>query len=368
MITCKVLLISTGGTIAGNVSRDKLANDYEVRDAKSFSELIAPTVTYLLREQDVSIDVTPYELFNVDSSDVSPYHWSELIDTVHEKYDDYDAFIITHGTNTMGYTAAALSFGLENNAKPVILTGSQIPIDMPGSDARTNLENAFRIAAWQKEEIYGVIAVFGSQVIAGTRVKKSTEFDYDAFVAFQDGDIGEIGRILVWDKEKLYKHNSYLSEGRRVAKKKEHLNVSSKFNNNILSITEHPGLEPEALLIMVTRARVKGVIIRAFGAGDAASSLLPTLEQLKLMGIPVVITTQSPNGNANMQVNEPGQRIESANLGVPAYDMSIESCSVKLMWLLAKMDTGDLNYDQVMKEMIDDKRGEVQVLYEDNFL
>ena len=132
---------------------------------------------------------------------------------------------------------------------------------MPGSDARTNLENALRIAAWQKHEIYGVVAVFGSQIISGTRVKKSTEFDYDAFVAFQDGDIGQIGRILVWNKEKLDKHNGYLSEGTRVAKRKEHLNVSNTFNNNILSITEHPGLKSEALINMVERGGVKGVIM-----------------------------------------------------------------------------------------------------------
>ena len=189
----RILLITTGGTIAGEVAYDKERGDRDfVRTAAQFSALVGPTVDYLNRKHKLDIQLDPHELCEVDSSNILPQHWIDLAALIKEKYDEYDSFIITHGTNTLGYTCAALSFSLANPNKPIILTGSQVSAGMPGSDGLTNLENALRVAVWKREKnpIKGVMAVFGSHIITGCRVKKDTEFDYDAFKSFSTGSLG----------------------------------------------------------------------------------------------------------------------------------------------------------------------------------
>jgi len=280
---------------------------------------------------------------------------------------DFDAFLITHGTNTMGYTAAALSFSLLNLDKPVIITGSQVPSGMPGSDALMNLENALRVSVREEEgeKIKGVVAVFGSHIITGTRVKKSTEFDYDAFTSFGTACIGRIGRIIDINKVALAKHIGYLETVRYTrAKNGIKLLCESDFDMRIASLTEFPGMDEKIFKTLVEQNDIKGFILRAFGAGDASERLIPAFEYLKGREIPIVITTQAPNGNSNFQVNEPGQKIKERNLAIPAYDMSIESQTTKLAWLLAKREKKAIDYENLCREMIADLRGEVSVRWE----
>ncbi len=375
----KMLIISTGGTIAGEVATDKKADDYEVKKADHFSELIKGVIKDHLRKYSIQIVPEPHELFEVDSSDIKPEHWKGIAKVIYDKYDDYDSFVVTHGTNTLGYTCAALSFVFPNLGKPVILTGSQVPIDMPGSDAQLNLENAVRLAATPPVSSYtirGVMAVFGSHIITGTRVKKDTEFDYDAFKSFTSASIGRIGRIIDINMDNLNAHLRYQSHmDWTVAKDKSKLRFECEFDQDVVSLTEFPGMEPEILLKLADQG-VKGFIIRAFGAGDLSTSFQGefnedgelvkegVLYELKQKEIPVVATTQAPNGRATMQVNEPGQKLLAEDLAIPAYDMSIESQTVKLMWLLAKKRKGDINYDQLRSLMITDLRGEVKIIEE----
>jgi L-asparaginase len=269
----------------------------------------------------------------------------------------------------MGYTAAAISFSLANLDKPVIITGSQVPAGMPGSDALMNLENSLRVAVQNREEgeqIKGVIAVFGSHIITGTRVKKSTEFDYDAFKSFNStSSLGRIGRIITIDNNNLEKHNAYLSTNLyRRAKGAKELICDNEFDMRIASLTEFPGMDVTIFRTLVENNKIKGFILRAFGAGDSSTRLIPTLEYLKDKEIPIVITTQAPDGNSNFQVNEPGQKILERKLGIPAFDMSIESQTTKLAWLLAKKEKGKLTYDELCAKMTEDIRGEVTHIWE----
>ncbi|MCK5342462.1 MAG: asparaginase, partial [Candidatus Heimdallarchaeota archaeon] len=273
----EVLLITTGGTIAGQVATDK-QEDEIIRTADEFSDLIRPTLSVLNRKYKIDINIETYELCDIDSSNILQQQWIDLAALVKKKYDDYDSFIITHGTNTLGYTCAALSFALANLNKPVLLTGSQVPAGMPGTDALTNLNNAMRVAVWPREKnsIKGVMAVFGSHIITGTRVKKDTEFDYDAFKSFSTGSIGRIGRIININETNLEKHLSYLKTRRYPeAKNAESLICQNDFDMRIASITEFPGLEPEIFESLVEHNDIKGFILRAFGAGDASSNLIP---------------------------------------------------------------------------------------------
>jgi L-asparaginase len=362
----RILLITTGGTIAGQVAADK-QDEQMVRTADAFSNLVGPTVNYLKRKHNLDIHIEPIPICDVDSSNILPEHWMNLAALIKEKYDDYESFIITHGTNTLGYTCSALSFALANPNKPIILTGSQVSAGLPGSDGLTNLENALRVAVWRREKypIKGVLAVFGSHIITGTRVKKDTEFDYDAFKSFGSGSIGRIGRIININETNLEKHLKYLSTSLYPeARKGVDLLCENEFDMRIASLTEFPGMSSKFFSSLVEKDDVRGFILRAFGAGDPCTNHLETFEFLKAREIPLVITTQAPNGNSNFQVNEPGQMLREKNLAIPAYDMSIESQTTKLAWLLAKKKKGELTYATLCKQMVNDLRGEINVMWE----
>lgn len=376
----KVLMITTGGTIAGNVAQPATARRASDDDAEpevvhaggtDFDRQIAPTRDQLEEDHNVKILITPQELCDIDSSDVQPKLWEDLAHLIESQYDNYDSFLITHGTNTLGYSCAALSFSIANSGKPIVLTGSQVPFGSPGTDALTNLQNALRVALWQGGEgsIGGVVAVFGSFIITGTRVKKDTEFDYDAFKSFGVGAIGRIGRIININSASLEKHNQYLTTKRYPkASRARDLRVDSGFNTNIVSLTEFPGMNPAIFETLIDENNVEGFILRAFGAGDPAETLRPVFEMLKDRKIPIVVTTQAPNGNSNFQVNDPGKWLRDNDMAIPAYDMSIESQTTKLAWLLNKKTKGATGqrwtYEQICDEMVNDLRGEINVMWE----
>ncbi|KPA17296.1 Asparaginase/glutaminase, partial [Candidatus Magnetomorum sp. HK-1] len=247
MATNKILLISTGGTIAGNVADEKKGGLTETRKAEDFSEFIKSSDIHFKKNWGIDIDIHTEELCDVDSSDILPEHWKGLVKIIVKKYDDYDSFIITHGTNTMGYTSAALSFAFANLNKPVIVTGSQVPSGMPGSDALTNLNNALRVAVWPHQPtVKGVVAVFGSHIITGARVKKNTEFDYDAFQSFTTASIGRIGRIINFNRANLEKHLNYLETDKyNKALMADDLIYKNDFDMRIASFTEFPGMSKD---------------------------------------------------------------------------------------------------------------------------
>jgi L-asparaginase len=369
----RLLLITTGGTIAGKVAQDE-TDKQAAKGPEDFKNLLAPAVNFLREKSGIEIEIETKEIANVDSSNILPAHWQELATHIKNRFADFESFVITHGTNTLGYTCAALSFALANSAKPIVLTGSQVQAGLPGSDALLNLENAIRVATWNfarwnksETKIKGILAVFGSHIITGTRVKKDTEFDYDAFKSFSTGSIGRIGRIIDLNKVNLDKHNSYL-KAKIVGEawKGENLICEPNFDLDIASLTEFPGMSTDLIKSLVERNGIKGFIFRAFGAGDPSDRHLPTFRYLKDRGIPIVVTTQAPNGNANLRVNEPGQHLLAESLAIPAYDMSIEAQTTKLAWLLFKKSKGEITYETLCTRMLEDMRGEITAGGEDD--
>ncbi|MCK5466568.1 asparaginase [Candidatus Parcubacteria bacterium] len=258
----------------------------------------------------------------------------------------------------MGYTSAALSFALENINKPVIITGAQVPLGYLGTDAETNVVNSLRLAVWEYHEIKGIVAVFGSKIISGTRVKKGTEFDYDPFKSFQVGALGQIGRFMRIDEKALMKYISYLSKVKPLAIQSRILSVKKDFDTkSIASLTEFPGMSVDIFQSLVENNNIKAFIFRAFGAGDPSAYLFPAFEYLKKKKIPITVTTQAPNGLASFQVNETGLYLKDHDLAIPAYDMSIESMTTKLGWLLAQK----FSYEQIKQKMIEDLHGEINI-------
>jgi len=363
--TKKILMISTGGTIGGNVGDgDTTTATQEGKSVEDFKKMLEHTLKSIKKNWTIDVEIDTFILDNVDSSDILPHHWHDLSEKIKEKYDSYHSFIITHGTNTLGYTCAALSFALQNINKPVILTGSQVPFDEPGSDALMNLDNAIQIAVYPDHlsqiPIKGVIAVFGSHIITGTRVKKSTEFDYDAFQTFTTSSLGRIGRIITLNEINLKKHVDYLSKVFIPAATAATLKVQNVFDTRIASFTEFPGMSKDIFRTVVEHNDIKAIILRSFGAGDASNELHDAFVYLKEKRIPIVVTTQAPNGNSNFQVNKPGQRLADERLAIPAYDMSIESQTTKLAWLLGQ----GLDYSEIKFNMTLDLHGEIKALTE----
>jgi len=360
----KILFITTGGTIAGNVrgaGEDHVSGDV-------MSEAASKAVDAMVKNWHLEVEITTIEIDDIDSSDVTPELWTQVAQCLYDNYDEYAGFVVTHGTNTMGYSAAALSFAIANSDKPIVLTGSQIPHSKPGSDALINVENAVRIASYPRQYaiISGVVVVFGSHLITGVRAKKSTEFDLDAFQTFSSGSLGRIGRILDLNEGNLARHQSYLSKERPVAIKASELVFNPHFQMaGIASYTEFPGLTSESLIAAAEAWKaggqpLQGVVFRSFGAGDVGKYRWPYLEYLKENEIPIVITTQAPNGKATLTVNQPGEYIEEHHLGIPAHDMSIETMTVKLGWLIAQGKT----YAEIKDLMGKDLRGEINITRE----
>ncbi len=351
----RILVIFTGGTIAGNIAESKVFQNTK-SDPNSFLAILDNSVDIVKKNWHIEITTSISELLNVDSSNMQPENWTKIVEEIQNKYDGFDAFIILHGTNTMGYTAAALTFALENLNKPVILTGAQVPLGYLGTDSVTNLVNSLRMAVWGYHEIKGVMAVFGSKIITGSRVKKGTDFDYDPFKAFQTGALGDIGRFMRINESAMKKHVSYLSKYKALAIQSKVLSVKKNFDTkNIASLTEFPGMSVNIFKSLVENNDIKAFVFRAFGAGDPSSHLFPAFEYLKKKKIPIIVTTQAPSGISNFQVNETGQYLREHDLAIPAYDMSIESMTVKMAWLLAQK----IKYEDIKQMMVEDMHGEI---------
>jgi len=353
----RVLIIFTWGTVAWNVAKSNVSENIK-SDPDTFMSILDRSVDIVKHNWHVEIDASIVELFNLDSSNVGPEHRTKLTEKIEETYDEHDAFIILHGTNTMWYSAAALSFALENINKPVIFTGAQVPLGYLGTDATTNLVNALRLAVRGYHEVKWVMAVFGSKIIAWTRVKKWSDFDYDPFSSFQTGSLWQIGRFMRIDEESLRKHVSFLSRLKPLAMQSRALSVKKKFDTeSIASLTEFPWMRVDLFQSLVEKNNVKGFIFRAFGAWDPSAHLFPAFHYLKEKQIPIVVTTQAASGVSSFQVNETGQYLKENDLAIPAFDMSIESMTTKLWWLLAQ----GMSYEQIKLKMLEDLHGEITV-------
>ena len=352
----KILVVSTGGTI----SQEHTDKGIAISNDNSFKGATFAGILDSFKDK-LNIDaIDSITISNKDSSNMISKDWELIVESIYENYDNYDAFIVTHGTNTMGYSTAAVSFALGNLGKPIVFTGSQVSYGVPGSDAIMNLENILRVII-ENEELIGVFLVFGSKIITGTRVKKKTEFDYDAFKTFgRLPDIGYLGNSVIINNSTLNIHLSYLGTK---SKTKEGLELKNKFDNNIISLTEFPGLKSE-YIIKLAENGVRGFILRATGAGDpnvaSIDATYPNLREafayLQEHKIPIVVTTQAPDGVASMSLNEPG--ILAKELGaIPAWDMSMETMVTKLSWLIAN----NYSYEEIQKLMITSLRGEIDL-------
>lgn len=260
---------------------------------------------------------------NIDSSNIRPEHWDRVAAVVAENYGAYDGFVITHGTDTMAYTASALSFVLGNLGKPVVLTGSQIPGRRIESDARRNFVNAVRVAT---RDVSGVLLAFDRKIILGARATKVSESRLDAFESINGALVGEMRLDIVLSPEHQRRHDGTLEP-------------APGFDENVVIVTLAPGM-PRHILLDLVGGSVGGLVLRGFGTGNVAYEHQEAVELAVQRNIPVVVTTQCLQGATAMQRYDLGRRL--LDLGaIQGYDMGTECIVTKLMWALKRTSSVD---------------------------
>ena len=349
-----LLLITTGGTI----SQTEIDGIFHIDKSKNGNCLLSQILQKTDELNINTIDVC--DLFQLDSSNITPIYWKKIIDEIVINYSKYDAFIVLHGTDTLSYTCAALSYAMTNLDKPVILTGSQVPFNSVGSDAELNLENAIRVATQDIVKLKGIICVFGSHIISGTRVKKLSEFNYDAFENFNSSELGRIGTKLRFNSIQVDKHNSKYGD----AKHSDDLIIIPDFSmESIMVLNEFPGLNEKYFKALVDSG-VKGFVLRSYAGGnsnvgkfsDTFENLRSAYEYLQENKIPLAVISQPFQGNTTMDAYEPGKLAKELG-GIPAYDMSTEALCIKLGWLIGQ----NLSYEEIRNSLLQNIRGEIEI-------
>ena len=270
-------------------------------------------------QKEVALDF--YSIANVGSSEVTPQHWVDIARKIEELYDDYEGFVVVHGTNTMSYTAAALSFALQNLSKPVVLTGALLPINDIAGDGRMNLIFAIRAA---QLDIAEVCVALGPRVIRGTRAKKVDEsllqtFDSPRFPPLADFST-EI-RLHPW----------------RMVRRKRTLSCNPSFDSNIVVLALTPGM-PQTYLDAVLASKPHGIVLRSYGPGMLSESIFPFLRETKKQNIPVLIISQTMRGAVDLHRYRKQLTLEELGV-ISGKNMGLECAVVKLMWAITQAKT-----------------------------
>lgn len=309
----KVLMLGTGGTIASEVTPSGLA------PALTSAELLrcVPEISSLC-------SVTCEELFSIDSTNVTPAHWLTIARAIRAHYEEYDGFVIAHGTDTMAYTAAALSYLIQYSPKPIILTGAQKPIVFENTDSKTNLADAFRCAV---SDLRGVMIVFNGRVILGTRARKTRTVSLQAFSSINYPELAVL-------------QNGFLMEYIRPSALPAPV-FYDKLGERVALMKMIPGADCGMLSYLLEHN--DAVIIESFGVGGLPcygdESFYNAVRDWVESGRVIVMTTQVPHEGSDMEVYQVGHRAKRELGLIEAYSMTSEAVVTKLMWILGQ--TGD---------------------------
>ena len=310
----RILMLGTGGTIACVPSADGLV-----------PALDGPAMIRLVPELEEVCAIETKQILNLDSSNLSPEHWQIIAKAIAANYENYDGFVITHGTDTMAYTAAALSQMLHNCQKPVVLTGAQLPIQAEGSDASNNIYHAFLAAT---SPLKGVALVFGDLVIHGAHAKKLYTQNFNGFASINREPLATISHNhLFWQKGAL--QGGGYGEGE--------FSINTQLETKIAVVKIIPGATPDILDYYVKKG-YKGLIIEGFGAGgvpNGDNNWLPKLEQVLKQGLQVVCTTQCLYDGVHLDTYPMGILAERLGARSAGLD-TIETALIKLMQELAQ--------------------------------
>ncbi len=308
----KVLMLGTGGTIASEKTQSGLT------PALTTQQLVAkvPEITELC-------DVTCTQLFSIDSTNITPAHWLTIAKAIRDNFSKYDGFVIAHGTDTMAYTAAALSYLIQYSPKPIILTGAQKPILFENTDSKTNLLDAFRVAV---SDLCGVVIVFNGRVILGTRARKTHTTSLQAFSSINYPSLAVL-------------QNGFLMEYIRPTSLPTPI-FYHKINEHVGLMKMIPGADCGLLSYLLEHN--DAVIVESYGVGGLpsyqGSGFFDVIKNGIEQGKTIVMTTQVQNEGSNLAVYDVGFHLKNDLHLLEAYDMTTEAAVAKLMWILGQTD------------------------------
>ena len=263
----------------------------------------------------------------IDSSDMSPRLWSQLVRIIAERYDDYDGFVILHGTDTMAYTASALSFMLENLTKPIILTGSQLPINQLRTDGRENLITSIEIAASAHDDgtpiVPEVCIYFNGKLLRGNRSTKTNADGFNAFESFNFPHLAEAGVNIIYHEEYILKPDY----GKPMV-------PHTAIDPNVVVFSLFPGLQEQIIHHLLDAPELRSIVMRSFGSGNAPKKpwLIRLLQKASDKGVTVINISQCLAGCVEMSRYDTGYTLKTTGV-MSGFDSTVESAVTKLMCL-----------------------------------
>ncbi len=341
--TGRVLLVYTGGTIG--MGRNPMTGVLEPLD---FNHLISCLPEFASLQTNIdTYQFTPA----IDSSDMNPRFWSQIVRIIADRYDRYDGFVILHGTDTMAYTASALSFMLENLTKPVILTGSQLPIGQLRTDGKENLITSIEIASAHHNDgtpiVPEVCIYFSGHLLRGNRATKTNADGFNAFESYNYPHLGDAGVNIIYHEEYILKPDFT-----------KPLVPHFALDPSVVVFTLFPGVQESIVRHVIESPELRSIVMRTYGSGNAPHNtwLMHLLKEATSRGITVVNTSQCSAGFVEMGRYDTGFQLK--NMGVVSgHDSTVESAITKLMFLQGHFTDCNL----VRTNMNRNLRGEITI-------
>ena len=337
-----ILLIYTGGTIG-------MKEDPSIQALRpfDFSQILAEVPE--LRKFAYKIDAVTFDPI-IDSSDIEPGNWVTLVSHIEQRYDEYDGFVVLHGTDTMAYSASAVSFMIEGLTKPIIFTGSQLPIGMPRTDGKENLISAVEIAAAKDADGHAVVPevciYFDNILMRGNRTTKVNSDNFRAFRSENLPPLAEAGINIRYNTNIIIKPEDWNTRPR----------FHKTLDTRVAILKIHPGITPQVAKGILCAPESKAVILETYGAGNAPSKgwFLDMVKEAINMGKILLNVTQCRAGSVNMDIYATGKWLKEAGV-INGFDSTTESALAKLFFLMGQTEN-NLNIAHLLESSL---RGEI---------